>query len=324
MIFNAQQRMLHDLAETKRKMATGDRMGTVHEVKQEGGEQKIRCVIGVDQDGKELVGPWINTTDHRGATREQQQFKKGQNVRLSGVDADYRQATVTPAAEGDSFPQPDHAEEHGYGDSFQAGKLHTGKWMPEDDEEQKGGAGAGGSGGAGGGAGSGQQQGEKNHRHEVWIAKEDNKPPKHQGKSKVVESSGAEGGGGQQGQQGQQQKPGEQKKEKKKLEAAVMHSVDEKNGFTARVGEDVRVAAHPEGAKTRAGKTYYSAKKDDNAIMHTEKDLYNKAKQNMYYKVDQGNPYINKPWQIKEREKEDEVPNDNQLGNKKSKGGSGK
>ena len=67
-LFNPYHRMLHDIAETKRKVATSDRMGTVYEVKQEGGEQKIRVEIGVDPDGKPLIGPWINTTDHRGAT----------------------------------------------------------------------------------------------------------------------------------------------------------------------------------------------------------------------------------------------------------------
>ena len=216
--------------------------------------------------------------------------------------------------------------EHGYGDTFQAGKLHTGKYMPEDDDEQQKGGGAGGAGGAGGGAGASGSQGggqEKNHRHEVWIAKEDNKPPPHKGKSQAITSeAGSNGGSGQQGQQGQQ-KPGEQKKEKKKLEAAVMVSTDEKNGYTARVGEDVRVAAHPEGAKTRAGKTYYSAKKDDDGIMKSEKDFYNHAKKNFYYFAEEV-PYINKPWQIKEKKKDDEVPNDNQLGNKKSKSGGGK
>lgn len=314
MIFSAHERMLHMLAETHRKQATSDRMGTVKEVKQEGGEQKIRVEYGVDPNGKPLVGPWMNTTDKRGATREQHQYKKGQNVRISGDD--YRQATVTAWSEGDSFPQPDSAPDHGYGDSYQAGKLHTGQWMPEDKDDQQGG-GQGGQGGQGGSQGGQQQQEEeKNHRHEVWIAKEDNKPPKHSGQSKSELKSGA--GGAQ-----AQQKPQDQKQqgEKKKPEAAVMVSTDEKNGYTARVGEDIRLAAHPDGAKLVAGKTYYSAKKDDNGIMNTEKDFYNKAKQNMYYKVEDGNPYINKPWQIKDKEKKDEIPNDNQLGNKKQSGG---
>ena len=309
MINNAHQRMLHDLAETKRRVATSDRMGTVHEVKQAGGEQKIRVEYGVDHEGKPVVGPWINTTDHRGATREQQQFKKGQNVRISGVDADYRQATVTPAGEGDSFPQPDSAADHGYGDSFQAGKLHTGKWMPEDDDDQKGGGGQSGSQG-GGQAGGGGQQKEKNHRHEVWIAKEDNKPPAHAGKSRAVDSSGAEGsGGGQQAQQGQQQQG--QQKEKKKPEAAIMVSTDEKNGHTARIGsgdEAIRMAVHEKGVKSRAGKDNFFASEKD-------KDSWFFAKMDNWVKAKDGNNYVNKPWIIKQGDPE-KIPNDDKLGNK--------
>src|SRR4029077_17578910 len=93
---------------------------------------------------------------------------------------------------------------------------------------------------------------EKNHRHEVWIAKEDNKPPKHSGQSKVESS---EYGSSSEAKQ----QPQEQQKEKKKPEAAVMHSVDEKNGFTARVGEDIRVAAHPQVSKITVGQPYSSA-----------------------------------------------------------------
>jgi hypothetical protein len=313
MIFTAQERLLFDLAETKRKQATSDRHGTVHEVKQEGGEQKIRVVVGVDPDGKPLVGPWMNTTDKRGATREQHQYKKGQNVRISGDD--YRQATVTAWSEGDSFPQPDNAPEHGYGDSYQAGKIHTGQWMPEDDDQQQGGGGAGPQGGGGGQQGGGGQ--DKNHRHEVWIAKEDNKPPAWKGQS--GEKGRSQAGAG--GQKAPAQKEPDQKKKGKEPEEAVMVSTDEKNGYTARVGKEVRVAAHPDGAKTRAGKSYYSAKKDDDVVMHGEKDTYNRTEENFYYAAMKGSPFINKPWVIKFEKKDDEVPNDDQLGNKPKKGG---
>ena len=186
----------------------------------------------------------MNTADNAARHVDQKQYKKGQNVRISGVDGDYRQATVTAWAEGDSFPQPDHAEDHGYGDSSQAGKLHTGMWMPEEDQQQ--------GDQQGGGQQSGGQQKEKNHRHEVWIAKEDNKPPTHSGKSREETESGD--GSSQQQQPDQKQ----QQKQKKKPEAAVMVSMDEKNGYTARVGTDVRVAAHKDGAKVRAGGTYAS------------------------------------------------------------------
>ena len=291
-IFDPQQKQLHDVAEAQRKVATSSRMGTVKEVKQAGGERKIRVVIGLDPNGKELLGPWMNTTEHRGATRGQKQYKKGQNVRISGVDGDYRQATVTPWAEGDSFPQPDNAEDHGYGDSSQAGKLHTGMWMPEEDEQQEGGQ-------QGGGQQSGGQQKEKNHRHEVWIAEEDNKPPAHSGKSREETQTGE--GGGQQ-QQDQQQ----QKKEKKKPKAAVMVSTDEKNGYTARVGTDVRVAAHKQGAKLRAGGSYFAAEKDKDAKMYAATNIFVRSG---------GNNFIDKPWVLR-RGSDENIPNDDKLGNK--------
>ena len=263
-IFDPHQKELHAIAEAQRKVAVSNRMGVVKEVKQAGGEQKIRCVIGVDPNGKELLGPWMSTVDKRGATREQHQYKKGQNVRITGADGDYRQATVSAWAEGESFPQPDHAEDHGYGDSYQAGKLHTGNWMPNDDDDQQG--------------------GDKNHRHEVWIAKEDNKPPKHSGQFASEEQ---ETGDGQQQQPEQQQ----QQKQKKKPEAAMMMSLDEKNGFTARVGTDVRVAVHSNGAKIRAGNTYFAAGKDSDAFV--------RANANVYVKSEALN-FVDKPWVIRD------------------------
>ena len=176
-IFDPYQRQLHEQAEAARRVATSSRMGVVKEVKQAGGERKIRVVIGVDPDGKELLGPWMNTTEQRGATRSQTQYKPGQNVRVSAVDGDFRQATVTPYAEGTSFPQPDNAVDHGYGDSYQAGKIYQGVWMPEEENQQQGGQ-------------QGGQQKEKNHRHETWIATEENNPPRHSGRSREEQGSG--------------------------------------------------------------------------------------------------------------------------------------
>jgi hypothetical protein len=200
------------------------------------------------------------------------------------------------------------------------GKLFQGRWGP--DESQEGGAGGGGVGGGGGGGG--QQGGEdKNHRHELWIAKEDHKPPQHQGKSKI--SSG--GGGGAGGGQGQQQQ--------KQLEEAVMVSTDEKNGYTARVGkkEDaVRIAAHEKGSKTRAGKSYYVAEKDGNTINYSEKEAVVVGKSAGYFQSTSGPiyakgspPCVNRPWVIRSKspETKDPVPNDDKLGNKSGGGGGG-
>jgi hypothetical protein len=285
-IHNPHQRQLHDQSETTRRQATSSRMGTVKEIDDKGGERKIRVVIGLKPDGTELLSPWLNTTEHRGATRGQKQYKKGQNVRISAVDGDFRQATVTPSAEGDSFPQPDNADQ-GYGDSSQAGKLHTGSWMPEEDEQQQGGQSGGG------------QQKEKNHRHEVWIAEEDNPPPKHSGKSREEKEGGNDA-------PKEEKKDQQQQKEKKKPKAAVMVSTDEKNGYTARVGTAVRVGIHKDGAKLRAGDSYFAAEKDKDTKMY--------AKQNVFIRSGGAN-FIDKPWVLR-RGQDEKIPNDDKLGNK--------
>lgn len=291
MLFDPHKRLLHMVSEAHRRVGVADRVGYVKEVKQSGGEQKIRVVMGIKKDGSPWLSPWLHTTDHRGASREQQQFKKGQNVRVSSTDGDFRQATASPAHEGKSFPQPDHAPDI-YGDSFQAGKLHKSNIMPDDSEQDQ-------QGGAGKDTGGGGQQSQKNenHRHEVYITKEDNKPPKHEDQS------------GQATKPGSSSTPQSQQQQKKQSEAAIMVSTDEKDGFTARIGKGdsaVRVSSHEKGAKTRAGETYYSAEKDKDSISRAKKNLYCHAEEELY---------VNKPWKLKDAPK-DAVPNDDKVGSK--------
>ena len=85
----------------------------------------------------------------------------------------------------------------------------------------------------------------------------------------------------------------------------MMVSLDEKNGYTARVGSDVRVAAHQDGAKIRAGETYVTVQKDKDALIV--------SKENIYVRGEKAN-YVNEPWVIK-KGPDDEIPNDNRLGN---------
>jgi len=314
MIFNQFHRLLFSVAEAQRKAGVSDRMGYVHEVKQEGGEQKMRAVIGFRPDGSKLLSPWLHSTDQRGATSKQEQFKKGQNIRVSGTDGDWRQATISAAHEGRSFPQPKHAPEI-YGNSFQAGKLRRGEILPKDDDDDgQGSSGVGGSSGGSSGSSAGGS-GDKNHRHELWIAKEDDKAPKHQDQ----QDSPIDGGSGQ-----SSQAEGQQQQQKKKAEAAVMVSTDEKDGYTARIGEGekaVRVAAHEKGFKGRAGETYYAAEKDKDAISNAKGDNHVQADQNVY--VDCAQPYVCKPWKIKSNRKKESIPNDDKLNGKSGSGGGG-
>ena len=178
----AYDRILEQLAETKRKSAMSTRSGYVKEIKTgKDGEQKVRMVWGISPDGKEVLSPWLHTTNMRGEERERRAFKVGQNVRMQAPDGDYRQAYLTHGPEGDSTPAPDHAEKVGKeGTTTQNGKTRTTNI---------------------------------NGMHNIWIAKEDSKPPEHKpqdGKTKMQGEGGGGGSGGEAGGDKQQ----EEKKER--------------------------------------------------------------------------------------------------------------
>jgi hypothetical protein len=103
------QKILFELAEHRRKTSISDRMGTVHEVKGD----KMRVNMGLQDDGQPWLSPWLHTTDHRGGTTERDNYKPGQNVRLSAVGGDFRQATVSPYAPNKQFGPPPQADNAG-------------------------------------------------------------------------------------------------------------------------------------------------------------------------------------------------------------------
>jgi hypothetical protein len=116
------QKVLFELAEHRRKTATSDRMGTVHEVSKD----KIRVNMGLKADGSPWLSPWLHTTDHRGGTTERDFYRKGQNVRLSAVGADFRQATVSAYAPNQANPPPAQADSAGPNSkTLQAGPVRT-------------------------------------------------------------------------------------------------------------------------------------------------------------------------------------------------------
>ena len=110
------QRIIFEIADLKRRVGQMMRVGSIHEVKAEGGEQKVRVNIGKDAKGEPVLSPWLHSGDHRGAAREEFKYKKGQNVMVVSPDGDFRQANVVPWAEatqsqdGD-FKRPDHASD---------------------------------------------------------------------------------------------------------------------------------------------------------------------------------------------------------------------
>jgi hypothetical protein len=218
--------MMYELAETKRQASMDTRHGYVHEVKQSGGERKVRVVLGINPDGQPFLSPWVHSEEQRGGTQEQHLVEKGQNVIVTSHGGDFRNATFSHSSESKSFPQPSQAPNvNGY--SMEHGKLRTSHHKPQSN---------GGGGGGGGGSGG-------DHYHTVEIMDQAPNNPQHQDQSGQPEQSG--GGGGQQDQQGGQQQ---------QAKAAMTHRISESGYLTGRVGNDdnaSRYAAHAKGAKIR-------------------------------------------------------------------------
>lgn len=109
---NPYERMIFELAEQKRQNAVQDRMGTIYQVWCNNGEQKVRVQIGTRPDGSPWLSPWLHTEDPRGSKREEFKYHVGQNVKLSGIGGDMRQATITPWAENQVHQRPNHATDN--------------------------------------------------------------------------------------------------------------------------------------------------------------------------------------------------------------------
>ncbi len=218
-MLNHWDRMFFRLAELQRQSGADERHGYVKEVKGD----KIRVVMGIKRDGKELLSPWLDTHDHRGGNRERHQYEKGQNVRISALGGSYRNATVSASGVSKSFPAPDHANDVN-GHSGQAGKT---AFAFNKSGGQQGGS-QGGSGGGGGGGGSGSDGDYVDH----MIFEQANQNPQHQDQTGELGSSS----GGQQSQQGGQQ-------QQQKPTAAMKSRIHEKTGITHRYGKNVRLFA---------------------------------------------------------------------------------
>jgi hypothetical protein len=203
------QRLIRQVSEMKRQMTNMFQTGTVHEVKKD----KLRMVIGKDEDGKEILSPWLNTSNHRGGATEARFYKKGQTLSMLCPGGDIRQGLITPFAPNKDFKRPEHADDSGQDEESYQQEDYRGKVTKEG--------------------------------HDHWLQPDDSKN----------ESSGGQSGGGGGGQQ--QKKEGHTGGDK-----AVMKSrMNKDGGITHRVGKDVRVAAHKEGAKLRAGSDWVVVKK---------------------------------------------------------------
>jgi hypothetical protein len=158
------QRLLGQLSELERKIANMHMNGTVHEVK----GTKLRMVIGKDSEGKDVLSPWLNTSNMRGGAREQRFYKKGQTLGLICPGGDPAQGMITPYAPNKDFKTPEHADGSGQDEESYQQEDYRGKqtkeghdhWLqPDEDDKQGGGQQSGGGGGGGGGGGSQQKKG---------------------------------------------------------------------------------------------------------------------------------------------------------------------
>jgi hypothetical protein len=293
-------KLLHRASEANRHHgAETNRQAVVKEVKEEGGERKVRCIMGIKPDGSEWLSPWMSTQEQRsGQERSQSAIKPGQNGVIQGS---FRQGTWSAQSESTkTAPQPKHAPQTNGPSSSVGKKFRSATHGGEDDQQQQGG-GSQGSGGGSQGGGGGQKQ-EKEHYWTNYLVKDEEKLDKWTPQSGKASSTttGHSGGGGQQKSSQQQQGKQEQKKEEKAM-AVSMH---EKMGHTAKIGDGdsaVRYAAHEKGAKIRAGK-------DNFIVAEKDKKNYCKAKIDNYVHAIDGQNYVNKPWVIKDCPK-DPVPN---------------
>jgi hypothetical protein len=299
MITHPYARMLHMVMESIRRSGTGSaRQAVVHEVKEADGERKMRCILGIRPDGTPWLSPWVPTQEGRSPNaRHQGLVEKGMNGILN-LPGDFRQATFTPGAEAKHAPQPKHASQINGDVSSYGKKMRVSYNVPQQDDQQQ-------QQQSGGSQSSAQQQdqqkkGGKHHFWESWIAEEEEKLPQYKQQTGKAQSST-----GSQSSFAATEEPQQQKKQEKEEKAAMKIRMHEESGHTALVGSGdnaVRMAAHPKGAKLRAGSENYF-------VVEKDKDAYVYAKANIWVRG-QSNNYVSAPWVIKQGKK-DPIPNDN-------------
>jgi hypothetical protein len=140
---DAIQRIMMQLADVRRRMANTFVVGTVHEVS---GDQ-LRMVIGKDDKGKEVLSPWLDTSNHRGGATEARFYKKGQTLQVVAPNGDIAQGSIAPYAPNKKFERPEHANENSDGEeSYQLedyrqkqSKDGVDMWLQDEGQKQGGG-----------------------------------------------------------------------------------------------------------------------------------------------------------------------------------------
>lgn len=94
------------VAELERRHAQQDRYGTVKQRRIRNGQVEIRMAIGQNDDGGDLLSPWIPWASQAGATQAHVPPSEGQQVRLRAPGGDYRQAVAEPFTWSNTTPVP--------------------------------------------------------------------------------------------------------------------------------------------------------------------------------------------------------------------------
>lgn len=119
------EKIIFEIANLRRQLSNMVRPATVHEVKGD----KMRMVIGRDKNGKDVLGPWLHTSNAMfGGARERRFFKKGQTLSLLCANGDISQAVVLPGGPNKKYEAPDHANETGQDEeTYMQGYLRSTK-----------------------------------------------------------------------------------------------------------------------------------------------------------------------------------------------------
>lgn len=121
---NEYARLMHHLSTLRQQLGNMVWHGTVSEVKKD----KLRMKMGQDRNGEDQFGPWLDTGNHRGGSRERREYKKDQNITMFSPTGDPRQAMLFPHAPNKDFGPPDHSNNSGQGEEvYQMGDLRVRK-----------------------------------------------------------------------------------------------------------------------------------------------------------------------------------------------------
>lgn len=215
---DAMERLIAEVTYLKRQLANMVRPATVHEVKGD----KMRAILGKGKDGKEVIGPWLDSSTHRGASRERRAYKKGQNVMLLCPNGDVSQAVVIPHAPNKNHKTPDHANEDGKDEeSYQFENVRT--------RTTKDG-------------------------YAIWMQEPEKEDDQQQGQDQQQSDQSSSGGDSKEGTR--------PKRTPQKPKADVLLQVTKDGGISGRIGKDVRFMVTKDGAKLKSGDNYTVVTKD--------------------------------------------------------------